>query len=154
MTNFVFATLQGGPLGLTAWKEYLQTIIVQLKWFACLQWDTLTPAGASWNYIMSFYVDVCRWEYVCRYTDPLQRVNSGVVLSGLQVFGEEAVGDRGEFLIARISLALVPGVSHFRDAQPLLLWHLCQFPLWRDGKERINKDEREMWINLIIFSLI
>ncbi len=71
---------------------------------------------------MCFYVDVysmCRC--VCMYTDPLQRVNSGVVLSGLQVFGEEAVGDRGEFLIAGISLTLIPGISHLRDAQPLLL---------------------------------
>lgn len=58
---------------------------------------------------------------VCMCTDPLQRVNTGVVLSGLQVFGEEAVGDRCELLIARISLALIPGVSHLRDAQPLLL---------------------------------
>lgn len=44
-----------------------------------------------------------------------------MVLSSLQVFGEEAVGDRGEFLIAGISLALIPGISHLRDAQPLLL---------------------------------
>lgn len=55
------------------------------------------------------------------YTDPLQRVHGGVVLSGLQVFGEEAVRDRREFFIAWIPLALVPCISHFRDAQPLLL---------------------------------
>lgn len=58
---------------------------------------------------------------ICVYTDPLQRVNCSVVLSSLQVFGEEAVGDRGEFLIARVSLTFIPGVSHLRDAQPLLL---------------------------------
>lgn len=55
------------------------------------------------------------------HTDPLQRVNAGVVLSGLQVFGEEAVGDGGEFLMAGISLPLIPGISHLGDAQPLLL---------------------------------
>lgn len=55
------------------------------------------------------------------HADPLQRVNRSVVLSSLQVFGKETVGDRGEFLIAGIPLALVPGISHLRDAQPLLL---------------------------------
>lgn len=56
-----------------------------------------------------------------QYTDPLQWVNRGVVLSTLQVFGEEAVGDRGELLIAGIPLTLVSGISHFRNAQPFLL---------------------------------
>lgn len=44
-----------------------------------------------------------------------------MLVSSLQMFGEKAVGDRGEFLIAGISLALIPGISHLRDAQPLLL---------------------------------
>lgn len=58
---------------------------------------------------------------VCMNTDPLQRINSGMVLSSLQVFGEEAVWDRGEFFIARIPLPFVPCISHLRDAEPLLL---------------------------------
>lgn len=58
---------------------------------------------------------------VSDYTDPLQRVNRGMVLSSLQVFGEEAVGDRGEFLIAWIPLAFIPGIAHLRDAQPFFL---------------------------------
>lgn len=62
-----------------------------------------------------------RLKYYLYYTDPLQRVNRSVVLSRLQVFGKEAVGYRGEFLIAGISLALIPGVSNFRNAQPLFL---------------------------------
>lgn len=60
-------------------------------------------------------------HHVSDYTDPLQRVNRGMVLSSLQVFGEKAVGDRGEFLIARVSLAFVPGIAHLRDAQPFFL---------------------------------
>lgn len=55
------------------------------------------------------------------YTDPLQRVNSSVVLSRLQVFGEEAVRYRGKFLIAGVSLAFVPGIANLRNAQPFLL---------------------------------
>lgn len=66
---------------------------------------------------------------VSDYTDPLQRVDRCMVLSSLQVFGEEAVGDRGEFLIARISLAFIPGIAHLRDAQPFFFRHLCQLPL-------------------------
>lgn len=54
-------------------------------------------------------------------TDPLQRVNGGVVLPTLQVFGEEAVGDWSEFLIAGIPLAFVPGIANLWDAEPLLL---------------------------------
>lgn len=44
-----------------------------------------------------------------------------MVLSSLQMLGEEAVGDGGEFFIAGIPLALVPCISHLWDAQPLLL---------------------------------
>lgn len=54
-------------------------------------------------------------------TDPLQWVNRGVVLATLQVFGEEAVGDGGEFLIAGISLPFIPGVADLGDAEPLIL---------------------------------
>lgn len=77
---------------------------------------------------------------ICMYTNPLQRVNSGVVLSSLQMLGKETVGDRGEFLIARVPLTFIPGISHLRDAQPFLLWHLCQLSLCRDGKE-----DKEGW---------
>lgn len=105
-----------------------------------------------------FDVGVCSmWICSCMYTDPLQRVNSGVVLSSLQVFGKEAVGDRSEFFIAGISLAFIPGIANLRDAQPLLFWHLCQFPLWI--RERIKMNKGVILINLkcqqcLNFSLI
>lgn len=44
-----------------------------------------------------------------------------MVLSRLQVFGEEAVRYGGKFLIAGIPLALIPGVANLRNAQPFLL---------------------------------
>lgn len=55
------------------------------------------------------------------YTDPLERVHTRVVLSRLKVLGEKAIWYRSEFLIAWVSLALIPGVSHFRNAKPLFL---------------------------------
>lgn len=70
---------------------------------------------------MWFYVDVYNKAFFRMHTNPLQRVDSGVILSSLQVFGKETVGDRGEFLIAGIPLALVSCISHLRDTQPLLL---------------------------------
>lgn len=76
----------------------------------------LTPTGEDLNYMM-----LTPMMAVFLDTDPLQRVNAGVVLSGLQVFGEEAIGDRSELLITGVPLPLIPGVSHLRDAQPLRL---------------------------------
>lgn len=77
------------------------------------------------------------YEYMSFFnnTDPLQWVHSGVLLATLKVFGEEAVGDGGEFLIAGISLAFIPGIANLGDAEPLLLRHLRQLPLHRDERK-------------------
>lgn len=51
----------------------------------------------------------------------LSGIHRCVILSRLQVLCKEAVRNRCQFLVAWITLALVPGVTNFRDAQPLFL---------------------------------
>lgn len=92
------------------------------------QGTVLTPSGEDYNYVLKFRDPggINMYEYLSFFnnTDPLQWVHSGVLLATLKVFGEEAVGDGGEFLIAGISLAFIPGIANLGDAEPLLLRHL------------------------------
>lgn len=128
-------------------KNYIPAHCV-LRFVQCIHVNEEIKRGGCVRVIvcMSVYVFQCVYvcvsvfECVCTY--PLQRVDRGVVLSRLEVFGEEAVWDGGELLIARVPLALVPGIAHLGDTQPLLLRHLRQLPLHTERRER-EEGERE-----------